>query len=307
MYHYIRPFDKAQPYLYYLNLDDFRRQLDYFEKQFGILKQEQWQAALRDPQELPDGVLLTFDDGLIDHYKYVWPELHARGHWGVFYISSGTLQAQQLLNVHRVHYLLGRFGGTRVLKVLETLLDDSMLINSFYERLKVEPYSMQDMDETSLQVKRIVNYSLKPSCKDMLLSQLFQQLVGKESDVALQFYMSPKQIIEMASDGFTFGAHGKSHNLLTKFDSQSLTHEVTGSIKTLNEVLPNPSDTFCYPYGGPDSWNEQVLTELQQQSINYGFCVRSADIAMEDIQKRPLLLPRYDCNEFPYGKARIAR
>ena len=307
MYHYVRPTDTTQPHLFYLNFDDFRRQLDYFEKQSSIISQAQWQAALNEPAELPDGVVLTFDDGLIDHYDHVWPELSARGHWGIFYVSSATLHAQNLLSVHRVHYLLGRFGGTRVLAVLETLLDDSLFIDGFYDQLKAVPYAMQSMDEHSLRVKKIVNYALKPECKDAVLRRLFQNLVGNESAVAQQFYMSPEQIREMADSGFTFGAHGKSHNLLTKFSSTELTCEVTGSIQALNDVLTQPSDTFCYPYGGPDSWNDQVLTELEQQAIQYGFCVESADISVADLQQRPLWLPRYDCNEFPHGKARIAQ
>ncbi len=307
MYHYVRPTNPAQPHLFHLNLDDFRRQLDYFEQTFGIVSQAQWQAALADPQALPEGVILTFDDGLIDCYQHVWPELSARGLWGIFYVSSATLQAQMLLSVHRVHYLLGRFGGTRVLNVLERLLDDSLFIDGFYEQLKAAPYAMQSMDEHSLRVKKIVNYALKPECKDAVLGQLFHQLAGDESAMAPQFYMSRAQIREMADDGFTFGAHGKSHNLLTKFSGADLTREVTGSIQMLNGVLAQPSNTFCYPYGGPDSWNDQVLAELQQQTIRYGFCVESAYITAADLQQRSLWLPRYDCNEFPHGKARIAQ
>lgn len=308
MYHYVRPTDSAQPHLFYLHTDDFQRQLDHFEQQYGFVSQAQWQAALAAPLEaLPSGVVLTFDDGLIDHYRYVRPILAERDLWGIFYVSSATLQAQQLLSVHRVHYLLGRFGGTRVLNVLEQLLDDRLFIDGFYEQLKAAPYAMQSMDEHSLRVKKIVNYALKPECKDPLLGELFRQLAGDESALAQQLYMSPAQIREMADDGFAFGAHGESHNLLTKFNGEALSREVVGAVDALNEHLAQPSDTFCYPYGGPDSYNNQVLAELQKRSIRYGFCVESADISVADLRERPLCLPRYDCNEFPYGKARIVK
>lgn len=307
MYHYIRPQDAEQPHLFYLHTDDFQRQLDHFEQEYGFISHEQWQTALTATEgKLPEGVVLTFDDGLIDHYHHVRPILAERGLWGIFYISSATLQAQQLLSVHRVHYLLGRFGGIRVLNVLEKLLDDRLFIEGFYEQLTAAPYAMQSMDEYSLRVKKIVNYALKPECKDSVLGELFVQLAGDESVVAQQFYMSAAQIREMADEGFTFGAHGHSHNLLTKFSADTLRAEVTGSVQALNGVLAQPSDTFCYPYGGPDAWNGQVLEELQQQQIRYGFCVEPADISAADLQQRPLCLPRYDCNTFPYGKARIA-
>ncbi|MGP9468256.1 polysaccharide deacetylase family protein [Halomonas sp. TP35] len=308
MYHYIRPTDVLQPHLFYLHLDNFQRQLDFFEYEYGFIKQSHWQEALERPENaLPEGVILTFDDGLIDHYRYVRPILLERDIWGIFYVSSASLQAQELLNVHRVHYLLGRFGGSRVLNALEKLLDDSLLIDGFFEQLKVSPYSMQSMDDHSLRVKKVVNYALKPECKDIVLKKLFQEFVGNESEIAQDFYMNAAQIREMVDEGFTFGAHGKSHNLLTKFSKGALTREVTGSVQSLNTVLEKPSNTFCYPYGGPDSWNEQVLSELQLQGITYGFCVDSSDITPIDIKQRPLCLPRYDCNEFPHGKAHIAK
>lgn len=312
MYHYVRPQEVELPYLFYLHSDDFRRQLDHFGQEYGFVSKAQWLAALAsaegEPLEaiLPEGVLLTFDDGLIDHYRYVRPILAERGLWGIFYVSSATLQAQQLLNVHRVHYLLGRFSGTRVLNVLERLLDDSLFIDGFYDQLKAAPYAMQSMDEHSLRVKKIVNYALRPECKDALLAQLFLQLVGDEGVVAKQFYMNSAQIREMEDSGFTFGAHGESHNLLTMFSGAALSAEVTGSVQAMDAVLAQPSETFCYPYGGPDSWNDKVLEELKQQGVSYGFCVESADITVGDLQQRPLWLPRYDCNEFPHGKARIA-
>lgn len=307
MYHYVRPEDCNQPNLFYLHLNDFRKQLDYFEDSYGVVSKAQWYAALNNQEELPDGVILTFDDGLIDHYQYVYPELKSRGHWGIFYISSATLKEKKLLSVHRVHYLLGRFGGNKVLSVLEELLDDNCFIDGFYDHLKAVPYAMQSMDHASLRVKKIVNYALRPEHKDDILSRLFKKLAGDEAGLSKQFYMDTPQIKEMVNDGFTFGAHGHSHNLLTKFSDADLKNEVTGSIESLNQIIGASSDTFSYPYGGPDSWNNQVISELIQQKIRYGFCVDSTDIKLDDLKRSPLVLPRYDCNEFSYGKAYITK
>jgi peptidoglycan/xylan/chitin deacetylase (PgdA/CDA1 family) len=304
MYHYVRPTDQTQPHLFYLNLDDFRRQLDFFERTFGIVSKAQWQSAISNPQTLPNGIILTFDDGLMDHYEYVRPELKSRGLWGIFYTSSDTLRTQKMLNVHRVHYLLGRFGGPVVLSSLEAVLDDSLFIDGFLENLSSKPYAMQSIDECSLRVKTVVNYALKPGCKDDVLSRLFSVLVGDESVAAQSLYMNKAQICEMAEDGFTFGAHGASHNLLTKFSKPQLHNEVTESCQTLNKLLGQPAETFCYPYGGPDSWNDIVLEMLRKQNVKYSFCVEPTDITSSDLQQRPLSLPRYDCNEFPFGKSR---
>jgi peptidoglycan/xylan/chitin deacetylase (PgdA/CDA1 family) len=304
MYHYVRPTDQQQPHLFYLNVDDFVKQLDFFEKNYGFVTREQWQTFTENPNQLPQGVVLTFDDGLIDHYRYVYPILKARGIWGIFYISSSTLKADVLLSVHRVHYLLGRFGGEGVLAALNSVVNESMFIDGFYEQLKAVPYTMQSMDGDSVQVKKIVNYALKPEVKDTVLGRVFEILGLSEAAIAHDFYMKPEHIREMAMAGFSFGAHGSSHNLLTKFSGEELEAEVAGSVQLMNQVLPVISDTFCYPFGGVDSWNSEVLDSLQNQKIRYGFVVQSGDISSYDMANRPLCLPRYDCNEFPFGQAR---
>jgi peptidoglycan/xylan/chitin deacetylase (PgdA/CDA1 family) len=305
MYHYVRERDPLLPELFYLDVGDFERQLDYFEKNIGFVSKAQWLDTINNPAAgLPDGVILTFDDGIIDHYRYVYPILKARGIWGIFYISTETFQKQHLLNVHRVHYLLGRFGGEIILKKMESLLSAEMFIEGFYDRLKSMPYASQSMDEVSLRVKKIVNYALKPEFKSIILKSVIEQLNINEPQLACDYYINTEHIREMSRNGFMFGAHGASHNLLTKFQGDEIQAEIGGAIDALNNVLDKRSNTFCYPYGGTDSWNEQILSELKNNYIEFGFCVESRDITLSDLKNRALTLPRYDCNEFPYGKAR---
>ena len=307
MYHYVRPADSGFPGLYTLHIDDFQRQLDYFEREFGFVGEQQWHAALDDHALLPDGIILTFDDGLTDHYQHVFPILKERELWGIFYISSAPLRAQVLLHVHRIHYLLGRFDPKEVLDALESIVNEKNSILGFLEKLKSHPYEMQSMDAASIRVKMIVNYALCPKFKDLVLDRLFEKFNVSKARVAQRFYLNRRQIQEMSRAGLAFGAHGATHNLLTKVAQQELTHEVSGSIDEINDVLHHSTETFCYPYGGPDSWNNAILEQLRVKNIRYGFCVEPSDITSLDLQHRPLVLPRYDCNQFPYGKARISK
>ena len=43
MYHYVRPGTDNPPYeYYYLDLEDFRRQLDYFEETYDVIDEERF-------------------------------------------------------------------------------------------------------------------------------------------------------------------------------------------------------------------------------------------------------------------------
>jgi len=66
--------------------------------------------------EPSSGVILTFDDGLRDHYKYVFPKLKEHNLWGIFYISTAPFHNKKLIDVHRIHMLVGKYGGRKFKK-----------------------------------------------------------------------------------------------------------------------------------------------------------------------------------------------
>lgn len=94
MYHYVSPLPP--------DADDIRRDLtvlpDVFERQLVYLANEGYQTislyqlydALMNGAPLPPRpIILTFDDGYIDHYQYVFPALQRHGMTGTFFVITG--------------------------------------------------------------------------------------------------------------------------------------------------------------------------------------------------------------------------
>jgi peptidoglycan/xylan/chitin deacetylase (PgdA/CDA1 family) len=94
MYHYVSPLPP--------NVDDIRRDLtvlpDVFERQLVYLADEGYETislyqlydALMNGAPLPPKpIVLTFDDGYIDHYAYVFPALRRHNMIGTFFIITG--------------------------------------------------------------------------------------------------------------------------------------------------------------------------------------------------------------------------
>lgn len=114
MYHYVRTSSKDFPFFRYLSVENFCKQLDFFEKEFGFVKFEDFLKLKEDLSyfiKVKDKILLTFDDGLIDHFHFVLPELVKRGLFALFFIPTAIYEREKALDVHRIHYLLGRNGG----------------------------------------------------------------------------------------------------------------------------------------------------------------------------------------------------
>src|SRR5579875_1857941 len=131
MYHYVRAYD--------------RRYL-YFKNQYGFVSYEQFCNALL-TGVIPTGVVLTFDDGLKDHYQYVLPVLVERGLWGIFYVPTMFYQHHQFLDVHKIHLLLGKYKGQAVYAQLRLLINDDMLTHGHVKEFKELTYSNQVNDD----------------------------------------------------------------------------------------------------------------------------------------------------------------
>lgn len=304
MYHYVRPQDSDYPDLKYLHVEDFKLQLDYFQENFGIITKAQWHYAIETGQPC-EGVVLTFDDGLADHYDYVYPILKERGLWGIFYVSSGPYTSNKLLDVHKVHLLLGCINAAVVHSELINLIDDSMLIAGANERFSNNVYLSQDSDALTKEVKKIINYCLKPECKQSVLDDLVHNLLGSETDLIKKLYLSEHQILEMHNDGFSFGGHAKTHTLLSNLPDNILKDEIIDSIDLIKRIVgKDESVSFCYPYGGEQSYNDYALACLRSAKVPFSFSVDARDITTNDLADKLQELPRYDCNMFPHGQVR---
>ena len=48
MYHYVRRFNPTLPNFRFLDVENFEKQLDYFQDNFGFVSKDEWLNALRE-------------------------------------------------------------------------------------------------------------------------------------------------------------------------------------------------------------------------------------------------------------------
>jgi peptidoglycan/xylan/chitin deacetylase (PgdA/CDA1 family) len=302
MYHYVRPEPEQLPYFRYLHIQDFARQLDWLGEQYGFVSRDAFELALA-TGEAPAGVVLTFDDGLADHHEHVLPELCKRGLFGFFYVCTSPLERCKLLDVHRIHLLLGRLGGQRALKKLTGRLREGMLSDAQRAEFNEATYANQDNDLATNTFKRILNYLISYDVRESLLDELFGEEFGDEGIAARRFYLDAEQIRDMDRAGMVIGSHGVGHYVFSKLSLRRQREEITGSFATLSRVLGKPVATFCYPYGGRHTFTAETVALLQAAGTRFSFDVNARDITSADLAGMPHALPRYDCNMFPHGRA----
>lgn len=71
MYHYVRDLSKGRfNKIKGLDLELFQKQISYFEEKFQFVSIEEVIRAIKYNEEISsNSILLTFDDGYIDHYE----------------------------------------------------------------------------------------------------------------------------------------------------------------------------------------------------------------------------------------------
>jgi peptidoglycan/xylan/chitin deacetylase (PgdA/CDA1 family) len=303
MYHYVRKGSDKSPYFIHLDVDDFEKQIDYLLSNYKILSKEEFEKNIKNKSIINDGIVLTFDDGLSDHYEYVYPILTKKNLWGIFYIPTFPYQNKQLLDVHRIHYLLGKYGGENVLDKLSLLIKSKDFIKSSEKLFGASTYLKQDNDFYTTKVKQIINYYLQPHKRSDILKKLLDIFKENENEICKNFYLTKSQINLMIEGGMSIGNHGHSHTLFSNLSDLEQCNEIITSNDILSDLTDgNDYKSFCYPYGGKQSYNNYTLKCLNEYNFTFAFSVESKDIEVSDIIKK-YELPRYDCNEFMYGKA----
>lgn len=298
MYHYVRKESSEYPNFKFLHIDDFKKQLDFFEQEYSILH-----PKTLSEKKAQKGVVLTFDDGLKDHIDFVLPELKKRNLSGIFYISTGIYVKKKLLDVHRLHLLLGKFGGEYIYQRMLKCIDEEMLIDAHVEEFKKRTYISQKNDEFTVLVKRMMNYFIGYQYRETVMDILMKDLMEDEQILFDRFYLSENDIRQMHEAGMVIGSHTVHHKIMSKLSLAEQENEVNQSFLFIDSILGKQSTrTFCYPYGGFHTFTTDTEKLLERYNCNYAFNVEPRDIEEDDLINRPQALPRYDCNLFPHGK-----
>ncbi len=306
MYHYVRNIPKQYPHFRYLHVNDFIKQLDYFNNDEGFVPKDHFLKAI-DGEKVPKkGYLLTFDDGFSDHYKMVFPELLRRGLWGMFYIPTLPYETGQMLDVHRIHHLIGMHGGQFLMEAAESFVTLDKFIDSKVEEFQEKTYKTQKNDDATLLFKRMLNYYITAETREIVLDELMRKFSPiHEEDLLWQYYSTPKQIKAMSKAGMVIGSHSVTHPVMSELSNESQKYEIQKSFNTLEGLLgPLPVRSFCYPHGGFHTFTSDTEQLLIDFNCRFSFNVEARKISSNDVRKHAQALPRFNCNMYPHGTAR---
>ena len=85
-------------------------------------------------------------------------------------------------------------------------------------------------------------------------------------------YLEWRDVLQMKDEGvFSFGCHSLSHRNLASLSESEFEKEIKTSKNILEEKLNTKIDTYAYPFGWHDSFNEKVIETLKKDGFSCAF------------------------------------
>jgi peptidoglycan/xylan/chitin deacetylase (PgdA/CDA1 family) len=305
MYHYVRDLANTDyPQIKGLTTADFDGQLDYLERHYTIIDiKEAIRATLGEGSLPPNGCLLTFDDGFIDHYENVFPRLLARGLKASFYPSVSPLTENIVLDVHKIQFIIASGHSPAAIKermyAEMDLLRKEMALPSNEELFAKYAIANRYAETDVAFIKGVLQKGLPEQASSFITSRLFNEFVSDdEVSFAQRLYMSIQQMQEMIRAGMVIGGHGVRHKWLGTLSKLEQEAEIDGTCRFLEMIYECPPQDWvmCYPYG---DYTVLTLEILRARSAALGLTNKCG---LASILTNPLELDRLDTIDLPYDR-----
>jgi|TARA_B110000495_G_scaffold66106_1_gene56297 peptidoglycan/xylan/chitin deacetylase (PgdA/CDA1 family) len=305
VYHYVRPIKNSKYPIKGMEIEDFEKQIKFLKKTYNPISVNDVVDTLNNKQEISDNsILLTFDDGLKDHYDYVYPILKENDIKGIFFPPGKPIVEKMVLDVHKIHFILASITDVNLIideinEYLEKLKDDAAIetFDFYYKKFAIA--NRFDPKEIIF-IKKLLQKGLPLEFRKDLTNKLFTKYVtDNEQDFSKNLYLSMNDIYKMKKDGMVFGSHGYSHYWMDTLDEHELIEEFSRNEEFLSQISGD-NLLMCYPHG---SYNSLVIKKLEENNFQFALTTEVGDAKLDGESR--FTLKRFDCNDFPPICSRI--
>jgi len=302
MYHYVRELEKSRyPGIKGLATSQFEEQIKYIRRYYKVINGSDLVEAVSSGGQLPPrSLLLTFDDGYIDHFETVFPILKHHGLTGCFFPTAKATLEHTVLDVNKIHFVLAAVANKNLLvdhictaidqnRTIYNLRPTQAYLHKFAKASRFDPAEV-------IFCKCMLQFELPIMLRESIVNDLFARYVTTDQgSFAKELYMSADQICFLLREGMYVGSHGYDHVWQGRLSANDQVSEIDRSLSFLDSLGVDLSRwMMSYPYG---SYDESLLSIVQSRNCAVGL---TTNVGLAFIGKdNPLTLSRIDTNDLP--------
>jgi peptidoglycan/xylan/chitin deacetylase (PgdA/CDA1 family) len=258
-YHYIRDpgqytvgvgFEPRFPGIHPMGTRAFAAQIAWLADHFNMATPAEAEAHVLGQATLPgSSVVVTFDDGLVDHAPAVGV-LEAAGIRGVFFVTSRPLTEQVPLAVHKVHWLRATTPPDDFREEFNALVPadwaEAHQPNQDADAAaKIYPYDQP----TDGMLKYRINFRLPHAVVDAVTSAMLETRGVALADFCQGTYLDAGGVRALQDAGHLVACHGHSHTPFSRLDPVELAADIKANLDCLGGILGARPRWVSYPYG----------------------------------------------------------
>lgn len=232
--------------------EDFDQQVRFAKKNFDVISINDVEDVLTKPKQR--AVLFTFDDGYLDNYELAFPVLNSHNVPATFFLTSGFLDNRIPAWWDEIAWMV------------KTSLKQSLPACEWFS--KEIPLDKKAVDRLNG-----VFYALPNEKTADYLTYLAEATgSGRCSQSEGEFcWMTWDMAREMLAGGMEFGAHTVNHPILSRLNEEDQLFEIETSKRRIKEELNIDVETFSYPVGRRNTFNDATRRSLEKSGIRFCF------------------------------------
>jgi peptidoglycan/xylan/chitin deacetylase (PgdA/CDA1 family) len=257
------------------------RQCEHILRYYEPISLSTISRSLQEKQPFPENSLaITVDDGYRDFFLHAYPVFRKYKIPATVFLVSDFIDQRVWLWWNQIEYL---FRNTSQASVTVHLPNQP-----------VRDYALASDEQKTLASQRIINclVTVENDQRLEVLDSLNKLLNVELPALPEPMYSALKwdEVREMAGEGIEFGAHTRTHPILSRIaDTQILEEEIKGSKLRIEEQLQTPVVHFCYPNGSVADFTDDTVTVVRNSGFHTAV---TTERGMNLNQANPFLLRR---------------
>tara|TARA_R100000008_G_scaffold85232_1_gene74664 strand:+ start:1305 stop:2219 length:915 start_codon:yes stop_codon:yes gene_type:complete len=262
--------------------DTFIKQIDFIKNTSDIISASEFLEL--DKNDKGNYSILTFDDGLLDHYD-ILEILVNKQVTGTFFLPCEAITKRKVLLSHKIQFILSLVSEKKLSSYIMDKLNDHTLWNI---------YSVSKWKDNwwTPEMVFVTNVLRDHHRGKELAVELFNTYVtSDEEDFCDNFYLNINHVNELVNNGMHLGGHGYVSEKLSNMNEQEIEKELSESCTFIDRFY-DECHIFAYPNGG---YNDNVLRSMEKYEYDLAFTTEQKTLDTSSFDK--LRIPRYDASQ----------